>query len=122
MNFQILFSSNSFIPLILQPARINSHSNSLIGNTFSNVVDSDIISATISDHLPRYLIIPNMPGNISGNTSNIYEGDRSKFDRENFILFYFPLDRQVLLKIDELNAKNSTKMYLDKIPIGLLKE
>ena len=67
-------------------------------------------------------MIPNMPGNISGNTSNIYEGDRSKFDRENFILFYFPLDRQVLLKIDELNAKNSTKMYLDKIPIDLLKE
>ena len=47
-------ASNSFIPLILQPTRITSHSNTLIDNIFSNVIDSDIVSgnliATISDH------------------------------------------------------------------------
>ena len=46
-------ASNSFIPLILQPTRITSHSNTLIDNVFSNVIDPDIISgnltATISD-------------------------------------------------------------------------
>ena len=36
-------ASNSFIPLILQPTRITSHSNSLIDNIFSNVIDPDII-------------------------------------------------------------------------------
>ena len=56
-----------------------------------------------------------MFGNISGNKSNIYERDRRKFDRENFILDYFSADWEVLLKIDELNADNSTKIYLDKI-------
>ena len=49
-------ASNSFIPLILQPTRITSHSNTLIDNIFSNVIEPDITSdnltATISDHLP----------------------------------------------------------------------
>ena len=83
-------ASNSFIPLILQPTRITSHSNTLIDNIFSNVIDPDIISgnltATISDHLPQFSIIPNMFGNIPSNKSNSYERDWSKFDRENFIL------------------------------------
>ena len=56
-----------------------------------------------------------MFGNISGNESNIYERDWSKFDRENFIVDYFSVDQEDLLKIDELNAYTSTKTYLDKI-------
>ena len=59
---------NSFIPLSLQPTRITSHSNTLIDNTFSNVIDLDIISGnltgTISDHLPQFSIIPNRFGKI----------------------------------------------------------
>ena len=56
-----------------------------------------------------------MFGNIPGNKSNIYERDWSKFDQENFILDYFFVDWEDLLKINELNADNSTKIYLDKI-------
>ena len=60
------------------------YNNTLIDNIFSNVIDPDIISgnltATISDHLPQFSIIPNMFGNVSGNKSNIYERDWSKFD------------------------------------------
>ena len=80
-------ASNSFIPLILKPTRITSH---------SNVIDPGIISsnltATISDHLPQFLIILNTFGNVSDNKFNIYEQDWSKFDRENFILDYFSVD------------------------------
>ena len=47
------------------------------------------------------------------NKYNIYERDWSKFDRENFILDYFSVGWEDLLKIDKLNADNSTKMYLD---------
>ena len=112
-------ASNSFIPLMLQPTRITSHSNTLIDNIFSNVIEPDIISgnltATISDHLPQFAIISNIFGNISGNKYNIYERDWSKFDRENFILDYFSVDCEDLLKIDKLNADNLTKMYLDAI-------
>ena len=39
--------------------------------------------------------------------------DWSKFDQENFILDYFSVDWEDLLKIDELNVDNSTKIYLD---------
>ena len=85
---------------------------------FSNLVNPDIISGnlavTISGHLPQFAIIPNMSGNISGIKSNIYERDWSKFDRGNFILDYFYVYWEDLLKIDELNADNSTATYLDK--------
>ena len=112
-------ASNSFISLILQLTRITSHSNTLIDNIFSNVIDPDVISgnltATISDHLPQFAIIPNKFGNISGNKSSIYERDWSTFDQENFILDYFSVDWENLLKIDELNVDISTKIYLDKI-------
>ena len=68
-------ASNSCIPLILQPARITSH--------YNNLIDPDIISgnlnSTISDHLPQFLVTPNMLGNILANKSNIYEQDWSKF-------------------------------------------
>ena len=73
------------------------------------------MTTTISDHLPQFAIIPNIFGNISANKSNIYERDWSKFDQENFILDYFSVDWEDLLKIDELNVGNSTKIYLDKI-------
>ena len=56
-----------------------------------------------------------MFGNILRNKSNIYERDWFKLDQENFILDYFSVDWEDLLKTDELNANNSTKIYLDKI-------
>ena len=63
-------ASNLFIPLILQPIRITSHSSTLINNIFLNIIDPDIASgnltATTSDHLPQLSIIPNMFGNIPG--------------------------------------------------------
>ena len=77
------------------------------------------MTVIISDHLPQFAIIPNIFGNIPGNKSNIYERDWSKFDQENFILDYFSVDWEDLLKINELNADNSTKIYLDQINILL---
>ena len=88
------------MPLIL----VATHSNTLIDNIFSNVIDPDIISgnfnATISDHLAQFTIILNMFNNILDITSNIYERDWSKFDRQNFILDYFSVGWVNLLKIE----------------------
>ena len=50
-----------------------------------------------------------------GNKSNIYERNWSKHDGGNVFLNYFSVDWEDLLKIDKLNAVNSTQMYLDKI-------
>ena len=86
---------------------------------FSNVIDRDIIygnlTATISDYLPQFSIIPNMFGNISSKKSNIYERNWSKLDREIFILDYFSVGYEDLLKTDEVNADNLTRMNLNKI-------
>ena len=89
-------ASNSFMPLILQLPRITSHSNTLIDNTFSSVIDpgttSGNLTPTISDdNLPQFEIIPNVFGNILGNKSIICERDWSKIDREKFIQDYFLL-------------------------------
>ena len=73
------------------------------------------LTTTISDHLPQFSIIPKMFDNSLGNKSNIYERDWFKFDRENFILVYFPVEWEDLLKMDELNADKLTKKFLDKI-------
>ena len=113
-------ASNLFIiPFILQPTGLTNHSNTIIGRIFSNVFDLDIISgkltATISDHLPQLRLIPSMFDNISGNKSDIYERDWPKCDWENFILDYFSVDWEDLLKIDDLNPDDSTKMYLQNI-------
>ena len=74
---------------------------------------------TLSDHLPQFPIIPNILANIPGNRSNIYEIDWFKFDREEIILDYLYVEWEDLLKIDELNADNSTRSLLDKINILL---
>ena len=68
------------------------------------------MTSTISDHPPQFAKIPNMFGNISVIKSNVFERDWSKFDRENFILDYFSVDWEDLLKVDGLNADNLTKI------------
>ena len=72
-------ASDSFIPSILQTTRISSHSNTPTDNIFLNIIYPDIVSinltATISDHLPQFAIIPNMFGNTTSNKSNTYQND-----------------------------------------------
>ena len=94
-------ASNSFIPYVLHPSRITSHSKTLTDNIFSNFISPDIISgnitATISDHLPQFSFVPNILSNPPTQKSNYYERDWSKFKQENFILDYFDKDWTDLL-------------------------
>ena len=57
-------ASNSFVPYILQPTRLTSHSKTLIDNIFSNIISLEAIfgnlTSTISDHLPQFMIVPNV--------------------------------------------------------------
>ena len=56
-----------------------------------------------------------MFGNTTSNKSNIYERDWSKFDHENFILDYFSIDWEDLLKTDELNVDNIPKRFQKRL-------
>ena len=76
-------ASNSFILYILHYTRTTSHSKTLIDNIFSNLISHEIISgnitATISNHLPQFLFVPNIMSKPSTQRSNFYEKDWSKF-------------------------------------------
>ena len=76
-------ASNSFILYILHHTRTTSHSKTLIDNIFSNLISHEIISgnitATISNHLPQFLFVPNIMSKPSTQISNFYEKDWSKF-------------------------------------------
>ena len=112
-------ASNSFIPYILYPTRITSHSKTLIDNIFSNYIFHEIISgnisATISDHLPQFSFVPNILPNPSTQKSNFYEKDWSKFKQENFILDYFDTDWADLLQIDQQNVNLSMDIFLNNM-------
>ena len=88
-------ASNSVIAYILQSIRITNHSETLIENSFSKVITVDVISgnltATISDHLPQIMIVPNVFANPPSNRSNIYEKDSSNFYQVSFVLDYFSI-------------------------------
>ena len=93
-----------FLPHITQPTRIRGSSKTLIDNIFSNTIENTIsgnLTATISDHLPQFIILPNIFSNPASNKSNIYEKDWSKFVQENFILDYFSLDWNSLINNDK---------------------
>ena len=109
----------SYLPNIIQPSRHTSYSRTLIDNIFSNVILKDIISgnitATISDHLPQFLISPNTFADPPSNKSNVFERDWSNFDQENFVLDYFDIDWSNILKLDEKNVNLVTENFLDTI-------
>ena len=73
------------------------------------------LTVTISDHLPQFLIVPNVFSNPPSNKSNIYESDCSNFNWENFILDYFFIDWNKTLKIEEQNIDYSAEIFLNKI-------
>ena len=112
-------ASNSFIPYILHPTKIISHSKTLIGNTFSNFISLEIISgnitATIFDHLPQFSFVPNILSNSSIQKSNYCERDWSKFIQKNFILDYFNKDWADLTQIDQQNVNLSMDSFLNNI-------
>ena len=104
-------SSNMFLPHIVQQTRIPSHSKTLIDNIFSNIISQDIVSgnltATISDHLPQFLIAPHIFSNFPNRKYNIFESDWSKFNHNEFILDYFSVEWPHTLKIQNNNIDTS---------------
>ena len=112
-------ASNSYLPYIIQPSRHTSHYKTFIDNIFRNVISKDIISgnvtATISDHLPQFLISPNTFAEPPSSKSNVFERDWSNFDQENFVLDYFDIDWPSVLKLDDKNVNSATNNFLDTI-------
>ena len=118
-NFLDSLGSSSLLLYILQLTQLTGPSKTLIDNIFFNLISHDVISgnitATISDHLPQFLIAPNVIPNPSSNRSNIFERNWSDFNQQNLIVGYISADSKVLLKIEQYNINFSFKTYLSKI-------
>ena len=103
----------------MQPTRLTTHSKTLIGNIFSNILSSEKIpgnlTATISDHLLQILFAPSILSNPSNNRSNIFDRDWSKFNKENFILDYFEKNWSDILQLDQQNVDLSIESPLNNM-------
>ena len=69
---------------------------------------------SISDHLPQFLVAPNIFFNASYHKSNNYERDWSRFDQENFVLNYFSVEWDNVLLSPNTNIEKSYKTLLEK--------
>ena len=105
--FLVSLSSHMFLPHIVQPTRISTTSKTLIDNIFSNIHTpssiSGILTSSISDHLPQFLIVPDIFKNLSPSKSNIYKTDWNNVDQENFILDCMAVDWADIIKSEKKN-------------------
>ena len=111
-------SSHMLLLHIVQPKGIRNNSKTLIDNIYSNVITlnniSGNLSAAISDHLPQFLITPDIFSNPPSTKSNMFERDWSKFDQENFILDYLSVDWDNLITSNNGNVDQSFISFLIK--------
>ena len=78
-----------------------------------NIISGNL-TASISDHLPQFLVAPNIFFNASYPKSNNYERDWSRFDQENFVLDYFSVEWDNILISPNTNTEKSYKTFLEK--------
>ena len=105
-------SSNMFLPYIFLPTRISINSKTVI-DIFSNFISNEVnlgnLTATISDHLPQFLIAPDIFCIAPINKTNLFERNWSKFNHENLILEYFHTT-WLVLKLDMQNVERYWKV------------
>ena len=110
-------TTHSFISHIIQPTRVRPQSKTLIDNIFSNIFSPNIISgnltATVSDHLPQFVIVPHVFENPPNQKSNIYERDWSTFDKNNVTLDYFAIDWNDILQTEKGDINKSLENFLN---------
>ena len=99
MNFLMLYplSSQCFLSHITQPTRIKDPNKTLIdifSHTLTKKTISGNLTATISNHLPQFIILPNTSCNPPS------KRDWSNVVQENFMLKHFPVDWNFIINKD----------------------
>ena len=119
--FLYSLASSIFLPYIIQPTRVTSNSRTIIDNIFSNIISTDIISgnltATISDHLPQFLIAPEIFRSSPSSKSNYFERDWSNFNQQNFILDYFSVNWENVINVMSLknDVNHTLQSFFDSV-------
>ena len=78
-----------------------------------NIISGNL-TAPILDHLPQFLVAPNIFFNASYPKSNNYERDWSRFDQENFVLDFFSVEWDNILLLPNTDTEKSYKAFLEK--------
>ena len=78
-----------------------------------NIISGNL-TASVSDHLPQFLVAPNIFFNASYPKSNNHKRDRSRFDQQNFVLDYFSVELDNFLLSPNTNTEKSYKTFLEK--------
>ena len=93
--YLMTLSSHIFLPHIVQPKRIRSNSETLIGSIYLNInTPYNIlgnITTTILDHFPQFFIVRDIFFDSPSTKLNIFESDWLKFGQENFICRFYTL-------------------------------
>ena len=93
--FETMVSAH-LLPSILLPTKINSKSNTVIDNIFSNQTNPETksgnLSISISDHLPSFFIMPKNNQTHLPKRQQIFVRDMKNFDRVNFTLDLLNID------------------------------
>ena len=112
-------ASSMFLPYIIQPTRVTSNSKTVIDNIFSNIISTDIISgnltATISDHLPQFIIAPEIFRNSPSSKSNYFERDLSSFNQKNFLLDYLSVNWKNIINLEKYDVNHSLQSFFDSV-------
>ena len=113
-------ASNLFIPHIILPTRITTRSKTLIDNIFSNSLNSSYISGNIttssSDHLPQFLLIPNINiKDLLPKQHNLFKRDSTNFKKEDFILDLLDIDWNTTLQTNKNDPDFSFNQFYENI-------
>ena len=119
-DFFDLISSNLLSRHIIQPTRYSSHGKTLIYNIFSNWTNikdicSGNLTASLSDHLPQFIIIENENVELKDSAPK-FSRDFKNFNAEDFILDFLSIDFVDISNKADLN--NSFNSCLDEIDKG----
>ena len=94
--------SNCLLPLITIHTQINSGTNTLIDNIFTNHLHPDMktgnLSIKISDHLPSFVIVPSQNQNHLPKKHNLYSRKCKNFDVKILYLIILKLIGRIQLK------------------------
>lgn len=122
-DFLDMMMTYMLLPSITLPTRINPINNTLIDNIFTSDIHPELISGNlsvaISDHLPSFLVIPKQNQNFLPKKHNIWKRDRSKYNKNDFVLDFLSVDWDKDLELGEENVNHSLDIFLTKM-INLL--
>ena len=117
-NFIDTLSSNFLLLHILLPSRISK--TTLTDNIFSNStsseeIESDNITSTFSDHLPKFIFLKGFFSKVPAAKSNILRYDWRKFESNKFIFDFDQTNWEQILCSKKSDLNFSINQYLSKI-------